>query len=152
MVTDIRRLAYKLAERNNICHPLNVELGLAGEDWAKGFMRRHPKLSIRSPEATSAARARGFNRVTAVEFLSLLKQIQDKNHFSPTRIFNDDKTGLTTVQGKPSKILALRGRKQVGSLTSAERGQFCTVEICKSTAAQFIPPLIIFPRQRMKIN
>jgi len=52
MVTDIRRLAYKLAKRNNIRHQLNVELGLAGEDWAKGFMRRHPKLSIRSPEAT----------------------------------------------------------------------------------------------------
>jgi len=61
-----------------------------------------------------------------------------------------DETGLTIVQGKPSKIIALRGKKQVGDLTSAERGQLCTVEICMSAAGHFIPPLIIFPRIRMK--
>ena len=47
-------------------------------------------------------------------------------------------------------VVAMRGRKQVGSLTSAERGQLCTVEICMSAAGQFIPPLIIFPRVRRK--
>ena len=74
----------------------------------------------------------------------------DEKHFSPTRIFNADETGLTTVQGKPSKVIALRGKKQVGSLTSAERGQLCTVEVCMSVAGQYIPPLMVFPRTRMK--
>jgi len=74
----------------------------------------------------------------------------DVKHFSPTRIFNVDETGLTTVQGKPSKIIALRGKKQVGVITSAERGQLCTIEICMSAAGQFVPPIIVFPRQRMK--
>lgn len=151
-VTDIRRLAFELAERNNIAHPFNKSVGLAGEDWASSFLRRHTRLSIRSPEATSAARARGFNRATVGEFFTLLEQIQNKHHFGPTRIFNVDETGLTTVQGKPSRIMALRGKKQVGALTSAERGQLCTVEICMSAAGQFIPPMIIFPRQCMKIE
>ena len=74
----------------------------------------------------------------------------DMKHFSPTRIFNVHETGLTTVQGKPSKIIALRGKKQVGVITSAERGQLCTIEICMSAAGQFVPPMIVFPRQRMK--
>ena len=63
-------------------------------------------------------------------------------HFSPTQIFNVNETGITTVQGRPRKIVALRGRKQVGSLTSAERGKLCTVEICMSASGQFIPPMI----------
>ena len=30
----------------------------------------------------------------------------DKYKFPPQRIFNCDETGITTVQGKPSKVLA----------------------------------------------
>jgi hypothetical protein len=65
-------------------------------------------------------------------------------------VFNVDETGVTTVPGKPTRIVALKGRKQVGRLTSAERGQLCTVELCFSASGQYIPPLIIFPRVRMK--
>ena len=149
---DLRRLAYDLAERNAIRHPFNPAKKLAGEDWAKNFLRRHPNLSVRTPEATSSARARSFNRVNVTKFFDLLKGIQDEKHFDPTRIFNVDETGLTTVQGKPSRVVALRGKKQVGALTSAERGQLCTAEICMSAAGQYIPPLIIFPRKRMKME
>ena len=147
---DLRRLAFQLADRNQIVHPFKSEKKVAGEDWAASFLRRHPQLSVRSPEATSAARARAFNAVTVGEFFNLLELVMDEKHFSPTRIYNVDETGLTTVQGKPSKIIALRGKKQVGSLTSAERGQLCTVEICMSAAGQFIPPFVVFPRVRMK--
>ena len=42
-------------------------------------------------------------------------------NFHPNNIYNVDETGITTVQGKPSRVLALKGRKQVGSVTSAER-------------------------------
>jgi len=114
-ITDLRR--------NNINHPFNKNKKLAGEDWVSSFLRRHSQLSVRQPEATSAARARGFNSVSVGEFFNLLESVMDEKHFSPTRIFNADETGLTTVQGKPSKVIALRGKKQVGSLTSAERGQ-----------------------------
>lgn len=46
--------------------------------------------------------------------------------------------------------MATKGRKQVGSLSSAERGQLVTVEICMSASGHFIPPLFVFPRCRMK--
>jgi len=96
-VTDLRRLAFQLAERNGIDHPFNKETKLAGEDWASSFLRQHPQLSVRQPEATSAARARGFNAVTVGEFFSLLETVMDEKKFSPTRIFNADETGLTTM-------------------------------------------------------
>ncbi|KAF2879745.1 hypothetical protein ILUMI_26426 [Ignelater luminosus] len=48
------------------------------------------------------------------------------------------------------KIIAKRGRKQVSALSSAERGQLVTPEMYFSAAGQYIPPMLIFPRQRMK--
>ena len=56
------------------------------------------------------------------------------------------------VQSKPSKVFALKGRKQVGSLTSAERGLLSTAVIYASAGGNFVPPMIIFPRKRMKVE
>jgi hypothetical protein len=33
---------------------------MAGDKWYNGFIARHPEVSLRQPEATSVARARGF--------------------------------------------------------------------------------------------
>ena len=147
--TDVRYLAYHMAERNNIDHNFNKETELAGKDWLVGFQQRHPDLTLRVPEATSAARARAFNRANVSRFFDLLEEVLDSGRFPPHRIFNCDETGLTTVQAKSSKVFAEKGRRQVGSLTSAERGVLSTAVICMSAGGQFIPPYLIFPRARM---
>lgn len=61
-LSDLRYLAYELANRNKINHTFNNENKMAGKDWLYGFLRRHPQLSLRDPEKTSIARAMGFNR------------------------------------------------------------------------------------------
>lgn len=147
---DIRYMAFSLAEKNKINHPFNKELGLAGEDWLSGFRKRHPELTLRKPEATSAARAQGFNKPNVEKFFQLLKSVMDRHNFPAHRIFNVDETGVTTVQTKSSKVLAQKGRRQVGSITSAERGQLSTAVICMSAGGNYVPPMLIFPRQRMK--
>jgi len=123
---------------------------MAGKDWVKGFRKRHPEITLRSPEATSSARAQAFNRPNVMKFFTILQNVQQINNFLPHRVFNVDETGLTTVQSKCSKIFALKGRRQVGSLTSAERGVLSTIVVCMSAGGNFIPPMIIFPRVRMK--
>ncbi|CAG9832544.1 unnamed protein product [Diabrotica balteata] len=45
----------------------------------------------------------------------------EKYNFHPNRIYNVDEIGITTVH-KPSRVLAPKGRKQIGSI-SGERGQ-----------------------------
>ena len=40
----------------------------------------------------------------------------------------------------------------MGTLTSAERGQLAIVVITMAAGGQFIPPFIIFPRVRMKME
>lgn len=47
-------------------------------------------------------------------------------------------------------MIAMKGRKQVGTLTSAERGTLCTAVICISAAGTYVPPMVIFPRVRVK--
>lgn len=60
-----------------------------------------------------------------------------------------DETGLTVVQSKVSEVIGLRGKRQISSLTSAERGSLITVVAAMSAGGTFIPPLIIFPRKNM---
>lgn len=118
--TDVRRMAYQLADRNNLQHYFNQNKKMAGWVWLRSFMKRN--LSLRGPEATtSAARARGFTKPAVGKFFELLKPLQERHAYPPSKIFNVDETGLTTVQGRPSKVIAMKGRKQVGTLTSAER-------------------------------
>lgn len=80
----------------------------------------------------------------------ILEGVQKDHLYAPHRVFNVDETGLLTVQTKSSKVLALKGRRQVGSLTSAERGVLSTFVVCVSAGGTFIPPFVSFPRKRMK--
>lgn len=147
---ELRILAFQLAERNHIENPFNRETGMAGEDWLSGFLKRHPELSFRRPEPTSAARAMAFNKVAVNEFFTLLEKVVEEHGFTADRIYNVDETAVSTVPKSQSKILSLKGQKQVGCLSSAERGQLVTAEICFNAAGTYIPPMLIYARKRMK--
>uniref|UniRef100_A0A8D9BEI9 HTH CENPB-type domain-containing protein n=1 Tax=Cacopsylla melanoneura TaxID=428564 RepID=A0A8D9BEI9_9HEMI len=151
-IKDLQYLAYHIAEVNNIKHSFCPSKKMAGRDWITGFRKRHPELSIRKPEATSTARAQAFNKPNVMKFYNILQEVQAKHNFPPHRIFNVDETGLTTVQSKSSKVFALKGRRQVGAITSAERGVLSTFAICMSAGGNFVPPLVIFARKRMKVE
>ena len=112
--------------------------------------RHGDELSLRMPDATSAARAQAFNEVSVSAFFDIFEKLQDEKKFTPDRIFNVDETEISTVPNKPSRIIAPKRKKRVGCLSSAERGQLVTAEICMSAAGEFVPPMFIFPRKRMK--
>lgn len=57
--------------------------------------------------------------------------------------------GVTTVQ-TPNRIVTLRGMKQVGRITSAERGQHVTMALAVSAGGTCIPPYFVFPRARFQ--
>ncbi|XP_022834565.1 uncharacterized protein LOC111362221 [Spodoptera litura] len=58
-----------------------------------------------------------------------------------------DETGITTVQ-KPNRIIARNGQRQVGALTSAERGTLVTVAMAANAVGNTLPPMFVFRRQR----
>lgn len=147
-LTDLPELAFRLAEKNNIAHHFNKDSKMAGKEWLYSFLARHPQLRLRNPEQTSLSRAKGFNRIAVGKFFTLLEATYEKYHFSPCDVYNVDETGILTVPNKPSKVLALRGKKQVGCLSSAERGVLVTVEMCMNASGNFMPPMFVFPRAK----
>lgn len=92
----------------------------------------------------------GFNKVAVSHFFKLLEETVDKYKLTSDRIYNCDKTGITVNPKGHSKILSSKGKRQVGILTSAERGQTVTVEVCFSASGVFMPPLLVFPRKRIQ--
>ncbi|CAG5053987.1 unnamed protein product [Parnassius apollo] len=143
---DMRRIAYQLAVKNNVPHPFHDDR--AGRYWLKGFLARHKKtLSIRKPTGTSFARANGFTKARMDEFYQNLEKVYDEKKFTASRIFNVDETGLSIVQSKYPKVIGRRGKKQIGAMSSAERGTLITVVTCMSPAGIFVPPMMIFPRK-----
>lgn len=145
---DIRSLAYQLAEKNNIKHTFSQDNESAGRSWLKLFLKRHSKLSFRRPTGTSIARMKGFNKENVKEFFDLLESSFDKIQYPATNIYNVDETGISVVPSKMPEILALKGKKQIGTVTSAERGSTITCVICMSASGTFVPPMLIFPRKR----
>ncbi|XP_071092554.1 uncharacterized protein [Haliotis cracherodii] len=94
-------------EQNGLDHPLNKATGKAGEECLKGFMQRHPDLSIRKPEATSISRAVAFDRLSVNIFFNLLKAEMEKHLFQPDSIWNMDESGsAVTDEPEPETQLA----------------------------------------------
>ncbi|XP_071056456.1 uncharacterized protein [Onthophagus taurus] len=145
-IKELRHLAYQLAVRNGIGN--KFPNGTAGQDWVSGFFKRHPTLSVRKPEATSGARAMGFNKVAVDKFFSLLTNLIDKHKLTASKTFNCDETGVSVNPKNHSKIIASKGKRQVGSLTSSERGETVTCLICISADGAYMPPMLIFPRKK----
>ncbi|XP_043465707.1 uncharacterized protein LOC122500710 isoform X2 [Leptopilina heterotoma] len=147
---DVRCLAFSFAKRLNLSMPKSWEDNkIAGADWLIGFMKRHSDLSLRKPQATSLARATSFNRHNVSMFYGNLAVVMDELKVLPQHIWNMDESGVTTVQ-RPERVIAQRGVKQVGKLTSAERGQLVTIALAVSATGSSIPPFFIFPRVRFQ--
>lgn len=77
------------------------------------------------------ARARGFNRENVDNFFDVFEKTVDKFNFTAKSIFNVNESGFTSVQKTLQKVVARKGKRQVGGITSAERGV---------TVVQFFPP------------
>ena len=60
-----------------------------------------------------------------------------------------DETGVTTVR-KPDRIIGKRETKQIGAITSSERGTLITVGGTISASGNSIPPHFIFPRVKFQ--
>ncbi|KYM96896.1 Jerky-like protein [Cyphomyrmex costatus] len=138
---EIRRLAYELAKKYDLKRPPQWDENcLAGGDWFSSFMKRNSELSIRCPS---------FNPTNVNLFFDNLAKVLDRDHFKAKDIYNVDETGVTSVQ-RPDRVVAKKGSRQVGALTSAERGTLVTVTVAINAVGNSIPPMFIFPRIRYR--
>jgi hypothetical protein len=71
--------------------------------------------------------------------------------FSPSKMFNVGETDLKVVQHKASKVLAMKGKKQI-SCSSAERSVLITVTTCMSASDTYVSSQMFFSCQNMKVE
>ncbi|KAB0803085.1 hypothetical protein PPYR_00055 [Photinus pyralis] len=151
---ECRRLAWEMADVNKLSVPISWTANKqAGVEWLRQFMKRRKNLSIRQPEACSLSRLTSFNPHNVKKFFDQLKQIFEKKPqlVDPSRIFNLDETGTSTVQ-KPRKIVAEKGSKQVSQCSSAERGSLVTSCAIICANGTYLPPAMVFPRKYFKTH
>lgn len=78
-----------------------------------------------------------------------MKTVYQRYNLSPGDIWNVDETGLTTAH-VPNRVIARRGIKNLGKMTSAERGTLVTVAVAISAVGNMVPPFFVFPRVHYK--
>lgn len=103
-------------------------------------LKRNLSLSIRTPEPTSSSRATSFNRSNVELFTEKLAFTLERDQIQPHDIWNLDETGITTVQ-KQVSVVGPKGVKQIGSLTSGERGSLVTMCAAVNALGNTIPPM-----------
>ncbi|KAK6194406.1 hypothetical protein SNE40_000044 [Patella caerulea] len=78
---DLLRLAFQLADRNGLSSNFNADTKSAGRYWFENFLRRNPEISLRTPEATSIARASGFSRPNVEQFFNILQEAVEQKKY-----------------------------------------------------------------------
>ncbi|XP_072026714.1 LOW QUALITY PROTEIN: uncharacterized protein [Amphiura filiformis] len=117
----------------------------AGNDWYYAFLKRHPQLSLRTPEKLSQVRAKMTNEAVLTRFYDTL--------WSPTYLTKHLHVSLMQMKlapldFKPHKVVALKKTRSLYSLNSGDKTQV-TVLACGNAAGNMIPPAVIFPGKRV---
>jgi hypothetical protein len=142
---EVRKLAGQYSKSNN----LNLfKKEVAGYYWFVGFMERHQDLRMKKPEALSAARAIGMNKVVInkwfTEYDELLVKLGIKD--LPSHIWNCDETGLVDHFERKQAI----GVAGVPSyqITANEKGTTVTCVSCFNAMGTYAP-LMFFKAKRL---
>ena len=79
----VMQLAYVIAEKSHRKHPFTGES--AGRSWLDGFRRRHPRLTICTPQSLSYCRAISANEEVVVIYLEKWVHCTVNLIYSPNR-------------------------------------------------------------------
>ena len=150
-IMDIRVLVFEYCKRNEIDNPFSKETKLAGEDFVRGFLKRHKDLSLRKPQGVALNRVFGLNKEAVKRYFDNLEILLIEHHFEPHQIYNCDETGITTVH-KPTKVIAPTRKHCVSSMASGEKGITTTVLCACNATGHFVPPMMIFKRKNKKAS
>ena len=95
---------------------------MAGRKWLKGFLKRHPQITLKTAKNLSIARAMGANETVILNWFKLLKELKDKFHIvSPYQVWSGDETGVQNVP-KEVKVLGCKNIRTFQQV-SGERGR-----------------------------
>lgn len=122
-----------------------------GEKWYELFLKRHPQISVRTPQNLTSTRdsvteenirnwfAEVYNYMVEKDLTSILQD--------PSRIFNTDESAFY-LSPTSERVLAQKGEKHVYK-NSGDEKENLTVLITGNALGQLAPPLVVFPYERI---
>lgn len=141
----------------NYCKSNKIDVfpsgGVPKIEWWRGFLRRHPELSLRKPQALQISRAKAATPQIIDQWFSVLEPLINRlglrNH--PERIFNSDETSFCLC-GRPQRVLAKKGAKSPQYTIGGTGKENITVQGCISATGKLLPPYILYTGQRLMFN
>ncbi|XP_063385493.1 uncharacterized protein LOC134671563 [Cydia fagiglandana] len=126
-----------------------------GDGWWKAFLKRHPRLTIRTSEGVSKASSYVSEKDIRGWFAEISDYAKEKDLTpilnDPNRIFNADETNFQ-ICVKTGQVLAEKGAKNVYNIEQSQAKESITVLFTFSAAGQVCCPFVIYPYQRMPIK
>ena len=102
------------------------ERQLAGQKWLRGFLSRHPQITLKKAHNLSIAHTMGANPTVIGSWFTLLDKIKKTAGItSPDQIWSGDEMGVQNVP-KEVKILGLKNIRCFQQV-SAEQGETSTI-------------------------
>ncbi|XP_062711605.1 uncharacterized protein LOC109424601 isoform X1 [Aedes albopictus] len=159
---DMDRKGYPITQKSlqyKVCNYLKTNPrpnpfkdNIPGKSWFKLFMNRHPDLSIRTPEAVTAASANVTEKDIRNWFRNVYSYLVDNNldHIlhDPSRILNGDETGLS-LNPIPKHVIASKGKKDVSYIETVNSKDNVTVMFSFAADGTVFPPDVIPKLKRL---
>lgn len=143
--TELKELIheYILGMGSNISTPFVN--GKPGDDWYLGFMKRHPRLSLKKPELMQKSRINARDPFVVFSFYERVKDLYSEcgiHSGSSALVFNTDESGFGT---DPTRVRAI-GQKGSGlnRVCDGSGRESTTVLACISANGKTLPPLIVY--------
>ena len=138
------------SRKNGIKKPVLQEKWKKWEEVVEKFPTSSQEVSVTTTESLHSHDRGVALWISSSVFFEIYEPAMYTIQHNPARLYNCNEMGITTVQHKHTKILGLKGKGQISSVQSAERGSLVTVVTCLSPTGHIIPPLLVFPRKIMK--
>ena len=116
------------------------------------FLKRHPVLSIRTPERVSKARASVTEDGIRTWFTTLKSEVMELDALDifsdPSRVFNADESNLQLCP-KTGKVVGVKGWKNCYQLAPGPEESTLTFLGTFSASGEIVCPAVIYPYERI---
>ncbi|CAK1584718.1 unnamed protein product [Parnassius mnemosyne] len=123
-----------------------------GIGWLKAFLKRHPRLSIRTSEGVTKASSCVSEKDIRGCFDEIRQYAEEKGLTEilnqPNRVFNADETNFRICQST-GLVVAEKGSKNVYNIENSNAKESITALLMSSAAGGICCPFIVYPYQRL---
>lgn len=151
-IRDIQRDAMHILKAFPSSHIYKLKDGVPGRRWARGFMKRHPKLSSRKCEAISKANSKVCTenlRSWHKYIYDYLKSIRLEHLLNdPSIIANSDESGMPLTE-KDSKRIGLKSLKTRYNIQLGNSKENMSVLFTGLADGTLLKPFVVFKGERL---